>query len=407
VLTSRKLSAVLLPLTLLALFAFPGLASSSPGAYRVVVVQADCTQPLTLRDQIAAIPGVAVVDEFKGCEGTPTAAFLEGYDLVVSQSDSQYENNIDYGNALADYVDSGGVVVQYAYDNWDNGGSPIGPAGRFAGGGYEPFVPGPNPNALTTLGAFDASSPLMQGVAKLEAQFNTDPTLAPGATLVAKWADGRNAIAYKGRVVSISAYTGDNGPKEPAGWSGDFGRLTVNAVRWLGRQTLTVTNSNPAGGTISGPGLNCGSTCSAVLNFQSSVPLTATANTGFAFAGYSGACTGPSCTLTMDAPKAVTANFEAFKLAKKPGRNKKRGTGILKVTVGGPGTLLLNGKSVKRQTKTISAAGVIKLPLVAKAKARKALKNTGKAKVKFEISFTPSGGIAAAQTKSVVLKKSS
>jgi len=373
----------------------------------VVIVQADCEPPLTLRDQIATIPGVAIVDEFKGCEGTPTAAFLEGYDLVVSQSDSEYESNIAYGNVLADYVDSGGVVVQYAYDNWDGGEISNGPTGRFASGGYEPFIPGPNPNSLTTLGTFDATSPLMQGVAKLEAQFNTDPALAPGATLVAKWADGRNAIAYKGRVVSISAYTGDNGPKEPEDWSGDFGRLTVNAVRWLGRQTLTVTNSNPAGGTISGSGISCGSTCSAVLIFQSSAPLTATANKGFAFAGYSGACTGPSCTLTMDAPKAVTASFETFKLAKKPGRNKKRGTGVLKVTVGGPGTLLLKGKTVKRQTKTAGAAGVIKLPLIAKAKARKALKNTGKAKLKFEVSFTPSGGIAAAQTKSVVLKRSS
>jgi hypothetical protein len=395
-----------LPLTLLALLAVPGLAGASPGAYRVVVVQANCEEPVALRNQIAAIPEVAVVDEFKGCEGTPTAAFLEVYDMVVSQSDSEYESNIAYGNALADYVDSGGVVVQYAYDNWDNASAPNGPAGRFASGGYEPFTPGPNPNTLTTLGTFDTTSPLMQGVAKLEAGYNTEPTLAPGATLVAKWADGRNAIAYKGRVVSISAYTGDGNPGEPAEWSGDFGRLTVNAVRWLGRKTLTVTNSNPAGGTIGGSGITCGPTCSAVLIFQSSVSLTATTNKGFAFAGYSGACSGPSCTLTMDAPKAVTASFETFKLAKKAGRNTKRGTGLLKVTVGGPGTVLLQGKSVKRQTKTTSAAGAIKLPLVAKAKVRKALNKTGKAKVEFEISFTPSGSVAATQTKSVVLKKS-
>jgi hypothetical protein len=390
----------------LGLIAFASSASASPGAYRVVIVQADCEPPLTLRNQIAAMPEIAVIDEFKGCEGTPTAAFLEGYDMVVSQSDSEYENNSLYGDALANYVDSGGVVVQYAYDNWDGGEVSNGPTGRFASGGYEPFIPGPNPNELTTLGTFDTSSPLMQGVTKLEAEFNTDPTLAPGATLVAKWADGRDAIAYKGRVVSISAYTGDQNPGEPDEWSGDFGRLTVNAVHWLGRQTLTVTNSNPVGGTVSGPGLSCGTTCSAVFTFQSSVPLTAAANNGFAFAGYSGACGGASCTLTMDAPKAVSANFETFKLAKKVGRNKKRGTGVLKVTVGGAGTLLLKGKSVKRQTKTASAAGVIKLPLTAKAKARKALKNTGKAKIKFEISFTPNGGTAATQTKSVVLKRS-
>ena len=45
--------------------------------------------------------------------------------------------------------------------------------------------------------------------------------------------------------------------------------------------------------------------------------LAATANRGFAFAGYSGACAGPACALTLDADKAVTANFITFAPAKK------------------------------------------------------------------------------------------
>jgi hypothetical protein len=73
-------------------------------------------------------------------------------------SDLQYQDPIPLGNALADFVDGGGVVVQYAYDTWSMG--PNGPRGRFATGGYESLLPGPNNPA--TLGSFDASSPLMR-----------------------------------------------------------------------------------------------------------------------------------------------------------------------------------------------------------------------------------------------------
>jgi uncharacterized repeat protein (TIGR02543 family) len=61
--------------------------------------------------------------------------------------------------------------------------------------------------------------------------------------------------------------------------------------------------SNPAG-------INCGSDCSETYNCNTSVTLTATAATGSTFTGWSGAgCTG-TCTVTMDADKSVTANFD-------------------------------------------------------------------------------------------------
>ena len=196
-------------------------ASAVPGAYRIVMVQADCDPPSKLRGELAALPDVAVVDVFDGCAGTPTAAQLGAYDLVVSMSNANYQDQVAYGNALADFVDGGGVVVQFAYDNWDQSepDGHNGPTGRFSSGGYEPFLPGDNPNIPVTLGSFDASSPLMQGVSALASVDNTEPELAPEAILVAKWSDDRNLIAYKGRVVSVSAYVGDEE------WTGDFARL--------------------------------------------------------------------------------------------------------------------------------------------------------------------------------------
>jgi hypothetical protein len=38
------------------------------------------------------------------------------------------------------------------------------PGGRFASGGYAPFVPGSAGNEVVALGEFDAASPLMEGV---------------------------------------------------------------------------------------------------------------------------------------------------------------------------------------------------------------------------------------------------
>jgi hypothetical protein len=305
-----------------ALALFAGQASAAPGAYRVLAVYANGGgQPTTLGSQIAAFPDIATVDFFNGQTGTPTAAQLEGYDLVVSMSNSGYGDQVSYGNALADFVDSGGAVVQYAYDNWVGGGTSNGPTGRFASGGYEPFVPGPNPNTASTLGTFDATSPLMQGVNALASDDNTAPALASGATLVAKWADDRNLIAYKGRVVSISASTNESNP-----FSGDFGRLTVNAVRWLGRHTLTVTNAGSGSGTVtsSPAGINCGASCAANYPYVTQVMLTATAASG-SFTGWSGAgCSGTSsCIVTMDAAKAVTATFNACIVPKLKGKSVK------------------------------------------------------------------------------------
>jgi hypothetical protein len=54
-------------------------------------------------------------------------------------------------------------------------------------------------------------------------------TPSAGAVQVATWSDGQVLIAYKGRAVGINAYLGDYSDN----WSGDFGRVIVNAGNWL------------------------------------------------------------------------------------------------------------------------------------------------------------------------------
>lgn len=79
--------------------------------------------------------------------------------------------------------------------------------------------------------------------------------------------------------------------------------------------TLTVsrTGSDPSKGTVtsSPAGINCGTTCSASFGPGTVVTLTARAIANRVFAGWGGACSGtaPTCTVTMDAGKTVSASF--------------------------------------------------------------------------------------------------
>lgn len=394
---SLRLAPIALLVAVVALAFGAAGAAAAPGAYRIVIVHGSCEPPTKFQAQLKAFPDVAAVDAFGACATTPALGQLTPYDMVVSMSGDGYFDPVAYGNVLADYVDSGGVVFQYAYDS-EKG---LLPKGRFEEQGYPPYIAGDNTNASVTLGEFDATNPLMQGVTTLASNDNTEPALAPGATLVAKWSDGRNLLAYKGRVISASAYIADG-----AVWSGDFARLTINGVRWLGRHLLTVSNPTAGGTVTSNPvGIDCGTSCSAAIVHGTPVALAATPNPGFAFAGFTGACTGPICSLTVDADKTVTASFSSFALGKKVTRNRKRGTATLTVNVGGPGQLALVGKKVKPRSRAVAAVGKVKFLIKAKGKAAKALRKRGKAKVRFDVVYTPTGGQSASSGKVVTLRR--
>ena len=76
-------------------------------------------------------------------------------------------------------------------------------------------------------------------------------------------------------------------------------------------QTLTVTKSGTGSGTVTGGGINCGTTCSDIYP-GTLVTLTAAASPGSTFIGWSGSgCSGTgTCAVTVSVARTVNAQFD-------------------------------------------------------------------------------------------------
>jgi uncharacterized repeat protein (TIGR02543 family) len=96
-------------------------------------------------------------------------------------------------------------------------------------------------------------------------------------------------------------------------------RISNNIVQFtttgnpLPNSTLTVSKTGQGSGTVSSvpPGINCGSECSENYLDSTAVTLTASADSGFVFEGWSGGgCTGTgTCVVTINGNVTVTATF--------------------------------------------------------------------------------------------------
>src|SRR5215831_18193233 len=86
-----------------------------PCQFQVLIVFADAGPPTQFQAEIQAEPGVTAVDLFDASTATPTLDQLQQYDIVVPFSDTMFLNPDTLGDNLADYVDGGGIVVQYGF----------------------------------------------------------------------------------------------------------------------------------------------------------------------------------------------------------------------------------------------------------------------------------------------------
>ena len=85
----------------------------------------------------------------------------------------------------------------------------------------------------------------------------------------------------------------------------NFATFTATALP----ETFTLIVSLDGSGTVTGLGIDCPSTCSADHTSGTEITLTASASAGFVFSGWTGDCTGATCSLTMDGPRSVQAVF--------------------------------------------------------------------------------------------------
>lgn len=81
--------------------------------------------------------------------------------------------------------------------------------------------------------------------------------------------------------------------------------------------TLTVLRHGDGTGEVTSEpaGIDCRDDCSEVYDHGTTVTLHATPAAGFTFAGFSGACDGSTCTVTMDRARMVIATFRTTPLA--------------------------------------------------------------------------------------------
>jgi len=77
----------------------------------------------------------------------------------------------------------------------------------------------------------------------------------------------------------------------------------------------TITVSKVGQGTVTATGIACGQDCQGEFTKDTTATLTATPDAGYAFVGWSGACTGATCNVVMNAAKAVTATFAVINTA--------------------------------------------------------------------------------------------
>ncbi len=100
-------------------------------------------------------------------------------------------------------------------------------------------------------------------------------------------------------------------------WTNPFTQKVADVASFFsasgGATTSTLTLANSGNGSVvsSPTGINCGSTCSMVINNGTSVTLTATPNSGYttAWSNCGGTTSGNVCTLTVNANTTVSVSF--------------------------------------------------------------------------------------------------
>ncbi len=205
------------------------------GGYSTLILLSD----YSLDEAFPAQDAILTDSRFTGADASDVRHFnpqldeLLPYDVILVWSNYPFRNTDLLGDVLADYVDTGGAVVlaQYCFTDtlWSIGGrmmsqySPMGTGSTLLGG---------------TLGTYDPTHPIMQGVTSLTAQNGTVVAPTQGnSDLVASWNYGNPCVVVNTdvpRVVALNMYFGAS----YSTLSGDWNVLLPNAMAFAGDNSL-------------------------------------------------------------------------------------------------------------------------------------------------------------------------
>jgi hypothetical protein len=177
------------------------------------------------------------------------------------------------------------------------------------------------PSASVTVAAsFTAASappPTSYTLTVARSGTGTGTVTGPGITC------GTDCTATVGAGTAVTLSAAPASDSTFSGWSGGActgtgsctvtvsAATTVTASFALRTYTLTVARSGTGAGTVTGPGITCGTDCTTTVGSGTSVTLAASAATGSTFSGWSGGgCAGTgTCTVSVLAATTVTAGF--------------------------------------------------------------------------------------------------
>ena len=218
---SRRFGALLVALALaVGLVAVTGTRPARAAGPNVMFLET--MNPDFAANIVAGLNGtgqLGTVTDFNGEVNVPIASDFVGIDVVLVASDNPGWGDPDgIGDALADYVDGGGRVVQMVFGLYCPSDD-LGVGGRWVSEGYGAFdvtpceqIDGDGPLGFT---AVDAASPLLAGVTSFNgggSSYRNAVTLAGDATLVATWDDEASlpfeawTTAHTGCVVGLNFF---------------------------------------------------------------------------------------------------------------------------------------------------------------------------------------------------------
>jgi DNA-binding beta-propeller fold protein YncE len=117
----------------------------------------------------------------------------------------------------------------------------------------------------------------------------------------------------------------------------------------------------------------------------------------------SASCISPIAPVPIDSP-APTLPSNKFHFAGLV-RNRGNGTAVLYVRVPGAGKVTLKGRGFRRLSRTVGRAKKVGLPIKPKIPLRRYLRQHGKARIRAEVTFTPTGGLPRKREKAIVLRR--